>query len=207
MSVRPPALALGALVVGSAVAIDPSGLAPFGPSKWLVVSTLGLAAAALSLRNGSTQCHRQSWWAWVVLLGLLGLSALVNGDARVSLLGHPDRHFGVLTWVLLFALFCAGQQVADQVTTVTTLTRASVVAALSVGGYCLWELLFGPPVSVATTTRRLLGPFGSAAFLGAACCLLLPVALLLQCDIRTPCRLVLPRCPVRRAFMPPTFRS
>ena len=107
-------------------------------------------------------------------MALLTLSALVNGDAKVALLGHPDRHFGVVTWVLLFALFCAGQQVVDQV---TTLSRASVVAALWVGGYCLWELLFGPPVSVATTTRRLLGPFGSAAFLGAACCLLLPVAL------------------------------
>jgi O-antigen ligase len=175
MSVRPPALALGALVVGSAVAIDPGGLAPFGPSKWLVVSTLGFAAAALSLRNGSTRGHRQSWRAWVVLLALLTLSALVNGDARVALLGHPDRHFGVFTWVLLFALFCAGQQVVvDQVTTVT---RAVVVAGAWIGAYSVWELLFGPPVSVATTTRRLLGPFGSAAFLGAACCLLIPVAL------------------------------
>jgi O-antigen ligase len=174
MSVRPSALALGALVVGSAVAIDPSGLAPFGPSKWLVVSSLGFVGAALSLRNGTTRCHRKTWQAWVVLLALLTLSALVNGDTKVALLGHPDRHFGVVTWVLLFALFCAGQQLVDQV---TTLTRASVVAAVWVGGYCLWELLFGPPVSVATTTRRLLGPFGSAAFLGAACCLLLPVAL------------------------------
>jgi O-antigen ligase len=174
MSVRPSALALGALLVGSAVAIDPGGLAPFGPSKWLVVSTLGFAGAGLSLRSSSTRCHRQSWRAWVVLLALLTLSALVNGDTKVALLGHPDRHFGVVTWVLLFALFCAGQQVVDQV---TTLTRASVVAGVWVGGYCLWELLFGPPVSVATTTRRVLGPFGSAAFLGAACCLLLPVTL------------------------------
>jgi hypothetical protein len=31
MSGRPPALALGALIVGSAIAIDPYGLAPFGP--------------------------------------------------------------------------------------------------------------------------------------------------------------------------------
>lgn len=174
MSVRPPALALGALIIGSAIAIDPSGLAPFGPSKWLVVSTLGFVGAALSLRRGSTRCQRQSWRAWVGLLGLLTASALVNGDAKVALLGHPDRHFGVLTWVLLFALFCAGQQVVDQL---TMLTRAGVVAGAWIGGYSLWELLFGPPVSVATTTRRLLGPFGSAAFLGAACCLLAPVAL------------------------------
>ena len=111
---------------------------------------------------------------WTALLALLTVSALVNGDAKVALLGHPDRHLGVITWVLLFALFCAGQQLAEQV---TSLARAAVVAAACLGGYILWELAFGPPVAVAATTRRLLGPFGSAAFLGAACCLLGPVAL------------------------------
>jgi O-antigen ligase len=174
MSVRSPALAFGALAVGSVIVVDPSGLSPFGPAKWLVVSTVAPALAALSLRRPSTRCHRQSWWAWVALLVLLTASALVNGDARVALLGHPDRHLGVITWVLLLAMFCAGQQLADQL---TTLCRAAVVAAASLGLYSLWELLFGRPIAVSTTTRRLLGPFGSAAFLGAACCLLGPVAL------------------------------
>ena len=130
--------------------------------------------ATLSLRRHPARCQRQSWWAWVALLGLLTLSALVNGDARVALLGHPERHLGVVTWVLLFALFCAGQQLVDQI---TTLARAGVVAAAGLGIYSLWELLIGRPIEVATTTRRLLGPFGSAAVLGAACCLLGPVAL------------------------------
>jgi O-antigen ligase len=174
MSVRSPAVAFGALVVGSVVTVDPSGLAPFGPSKWLVVSTVALIAASLSLRQRQARCQRRSWWAWVALLGWLTLSALVNGDAKVALLGHPDRHLGVVTWVLLCMVFCAGQQLADQI---TTLARAGVVAATVVGVYSLWELMFGPPVAVATTTRRLLGPFGSAAVLGAACCLLGPIAL------------------------------
>ena len=174
MSVRLPALVFGALVIGSVITVDPGGLAPFGPSKWLVVSALAFLTATLSLRRGSARCHRQSWWMWVALLALLTLAALFNGDAKVALLGHPDRHLGVATWVLLFALFCAGQQLADRV---TTLSRGSVVAAAVLGVYSLWELLFGRPIAVATTTRRLLGPFGSAAFLGAACCLLGPIAL------------------------------
>jgi O-antigen ligase len=174
MSVRLPALAFGALVVGSVIVVDPGGLAPFGPSKWLVVSTLACATTALSLRSGSTRCHGRSWWTWVALLALLTLSALVNGDAKVALLGHPDRHIGVLTWVLLFALFCSGQQLASRV---TTMVRAGVIAGVALGIYSLWELLFDPPIEIATSTRRLLGPFGSAAFLGAACCLLGPVAL------------------------------
>jgi O-antigen ligase len=174
MSVRLPALSFGALVVGSVIVVDPGGLAPFGPSKWLVVSTVACATTALSLRSGSTRCHRRSWWMWIALLGLLALSALVNGDAKVALLGQPDRHLGVVTLVLFFALFCSGQQLAGRV---DTMVRASVIAGAALGVYSLWELWFGPPIAIATSTRRLLGPFGSAAFLGAACCLLGPVAL------------------------------
>ena len=179
MTVRLRALSFGALVVGSVIAVDPAGLSPFGPSKWLVVSTGATATVAWALRHGSTRCHRRTWWMWIALLALLTLSALVNGDAKVALLGHPDRHLGVITFVLFFSLFCAGQQLADQA---TALSRAGVVAAASLGGYIAWELAFGPPVSVAATTRRLLGPFGSAAFLGAACCLLGPLALGVACD-------------------------
>jgi hypothetical protein len=136
MSVRLPALAFGA--------------------------PLAFAAATVSLWRGSTTCQRQSWWMWVALVALLTLSALVNGDSKVALLGQPDRHLGVVTWVLFFAAFCAGQQLADSV---TSLTRAAVLAGAALGVYSLWELLFGRPVAVATTTRRLLGPFGSAAIL------------------------------------------
>ncbi len=174
MSVRLAALAFGALVVGSVVVVDPAGLAPFGPAKWLVVSTVAFAAAATALWRCGARCHRGSWWTWIAMLTLLSVSALVNGDWRVALLGHPDRHLGVLTWVLLFAALCAGQQLAAGV---PTLARASVVAAAWLGSYSLWELLFGPPVAIGSVTRRLAGPFGSAAFLGAACCLLGPVAL------------------------------
>lgn len=174
MSVRLPALSFGALVVGSVIAVDPGGLAPFGPAKWLIISMLAFATVALSLQRGDRRCEPRTWWMWVALLGLLTLSAFVNGDAKVALFGHPDRHLGVLTWMLLFALFCAGQQLSDRV---TFLARSGVAAAAALGVYSSWELLFGPPIAVATTTRRLLGPFGSAAILGAACCLLGPVAL------------------------------
>jgi O-antigen ligase len=174
MSVRLAALAFGALVVGSVVVVDPAGLAPFGPAKWWVASTLGFAGVALALRHPTTSCHRRSWWGWLALSGLLTLAALVNGDLKVALLGHPDRHLGVLTWVLFFAVFCAGQQLADSV---TTIARGVVLAALALGLYAMWELAFGRPIDVASPTRRLLGPLGSAAYLGAACCLLSPVAL------------------------------
>jgi O-antigen ligase len=174
MSVRLPALSFGALVVGSVIAVDPDGLAPFGPAKWSVVSTLACVTIASSLRLGGARCHRSTWWMWIALLGLLALSALVNGDAKVALAGQHDRHLGVATWVVFFAMFCAGQQLADRL---ITAPRFGAVAASVLGVYSLWELSFGPPIPIATTTRRLLGPFGSAAFLGAACCLLGPIAM------------------------------
>jgi O-antigen ligase len=182
MSVRLPALAFGALIVASVITVDPGGLAPFGPSKWLVVSVIAPLAAALSLRTGTARAHRPSWWAWVALLGLLTASALTNGDWRVALLGHPDRHLGVLTWLLFLATFCAGQRLAAAdpavcAASLAVIARAAVIAAAALGVYAVWELAFGAPIEVATSTRRLLGPFGSAAFLGAACCLLGPVAL------------------------------
>ena len=39
----------GAIVLGSAVAFDPGGWYPFGPTKWLVASTLIACAATYAL--------------------------------------------------------------------------------------------------------------------------------------------------------------
>ncbi|MEO8266742.1 MAG: hypothetical protein ABI706_14665 [Ilumatobacteraceae bacterium] len=75
MSVRLRALSFGALVVGSVIAVDPAGLSPFGPAKWLVVSTAAAATVACALRTGATRCHRRSWWMWMALLALLALDA------------------------------------------------------------------------------------------------------------------------------------
>ena len=94
MSVRLRALSFGALVVGSVIAVDPAGLSPFGPAKWLVISTAAAATVAWTLRCGTARCDRRTWRIWTALLTLLTVSALVNGDANVALLGHPDRHLG-----------------------------------------------------------------------------------------------------------------
>lgn len=166
-------LALGALVVGTVVAADPSGWAPFGPAKWLVVSTLGALGVGLALWRRGSAAHRWSWWAWAALVALLTLAALVNDDVPTALLGHPDRHLGVLTWLLLWALFVAGQRL--DAASATTVVSATVVAALVLGGWSVVELVAGQVIDLATDTRRLTGPFGSAAMLGAAACLFAPV--------------------------------
>jgi O-antigen ligase len=172
----PAAFAAAALFVGAVLGLDPGGWSPFGPAKWALTATLALVTVGLALRGGRARLHRRSTIVWAVALGLFGVSALVNDDEAVALLGHPVRHLGWVTWLLFAALFAAGQQLttaADR----HTIARGAVIAGLGMGLYALWELAFGPPIAIASNTSRLTGPFGSAAFLGAAACLLVPISL------------------------------
>jgi len=163
--------AVWVLIVGVVVAVDPAGLWPFGPVRWLVVSAGGLAVIAVCLWRPERVLDRRTLRLWSVLLTCLALGAMVNGDVWTALVGTDTRHFGLFTWLLCFGLFCAGQQLRGHE---TALVKACAVAALAIGLWCVRELAFGPPIALAATTDRLSGPFGSAALLGAAVCLLLP---------------------------------
>lgn len=174
-STRTIARWLGALTVVPMVAVDAAGLAPFGPARWWAISTLGVLACAVAARYGRRSLHRRSAIAWAVLLGFLLLGALFGGDLPTALLGHPERHLGVVTWVMFALLFAAGQQLHTSGGR-ATLARAATVASAIIGLWCMWESAVGAPIDVATTTDRLIGPFGSAAYLGAAVCLVGPFA-------------------------------
>ncbi|MCY7298926.1 MAG: O-antigen ligase family protein [Ilumatobacteraceae bacterium] len=173
------ATAAWVLIVGVVVAVDPAGLWPFGPMRWLVVSTGGLAIIAICLWRPERGLDRRTLRLWLVLLTCLALGSVVNGDVWMALVGTDTRHFGLFTWLLCFGLFCAGQQLRGHH---TALVKACAVAALATGLWCVWELTFGPPIALAATTDRLSGPFGSAALLGAAICLLLPPTVALAAD-------------------------
>lgn len=167
------------LIVGSVVAVDPAGLWPFGPLRWLAVSICGVGVWAVSMRRPSVRLDRRTLVLWVLLLAWLTAGALANGDVWVAIVGTDTRHFGLITWLLCFGLFCAGQQLRDHE---ATLLRAGTSAALAVGLWCAWEALIEPPIAIDTTTSRLTGPFGSSALLGAAMCLLLPLSIALGAD-------------------------
>ncbi|MCU1360228.1 MAG: hypothetical protein JWN99_1517 [Ilumatobacteraceae bacterium] len=175
MGMRAASLVVGALVIGSVIVVDPSGLAAFGPAKWCAISTLGLLGGGLALRSGPHAVHRRSFIVWMVLLAFLAAGALFGSDVPTALWGQPDRHLGLITWLLFLLLFCAGQQLTD-LDHRRVLARSAVVAALCMGVWGAWELAFGAPIGIDSNTSRLTGPFGSAAFLGAAVCLLAPIA-------------------------------
>lgn len=185
MTMRAASLTLGALVVATVIAIDPVGLAPFGPARWMAVSTLALAGSGLAIWHGDVPFERLTARAGATMLAFLTAGALVGGDLPTSLLGHPERHLGLLTWLLVALVFAAGQQVRA-VGDVEVIARAMVIATVVLGAWCTWELAAGPPIELGTSTARLVGPFGSAAFLGAALCLLLPVVVAVALDTATP---------------------
>lgn len=59
MGVRINAVAAGALVLGAAAAVDPAGLAPFGPARWLWISTLATLTIGLTMwRRSGARSHR-----------------------------------------------------------------------------------------------------------------------------------------------------
>jgi hypothetical protein len=165
----------GAVVLGSAVALDPGGWYPFGPAKWFVVSTLIAGAATYALACGlRPRLPRWAWRQFAALLVWLVVAAALGRDPLYAWTGTPERHLGVLAWVLFGACFAIGSML--DTSGVRVVMRWSVAATLWCGGYAIVEWWFGEPVDTSAVTSRLGGPFGSAAYFGAALCLLIPIA-------------------------------
>lgn len=169
---------LPALVpVVAVVALDPGGYAPFGPAKWWAVTVL-VPLAAVWCVGGAARVERATARLWLALLVWATVCALVGVDRWYALLGTPERHAGVLLYALCAVAFVVGQQVDGR-----TVARGAVVAAVALGVWALVELVWRAPVRIDAVANRLAGPFGSAAYLGAACCLLGPMTLGVAMDV------------------------
>lgn len=173
------------LPIAAVVAADPAGWNPFGPAKWAAVSTTVAVLALDLVRRRRWRVPTVAAVLWIVLLGLAVASALGAVDGWYAWVGTPERHFGVLTWVLLAVCFVGGAQLDGG--HLIWIGRGSAVAAVWLGAYASVERWIGRPIDISTTTDRLGGPFGSAAYLGAACCLLVPIAAALAMDGCQPC--------------------
>jgi O-antigen ligase len=124
---------------------------------------------------------RRSLYAWAIFVVWGVVVSLAAQDPFYTWFGTPDRHLGLLAWILFAVLFFAGQSIAAT-DGPGFLLRAAVVAGALVAAVSLLEWMGTPVVELTDSSSRLGGPFGSPAYLGAALCLLIPLTVSMAAD-------------------------
>jgi O-antigen ligase len=168
---------IGLLPVVFVASVDPAGWSPFGPLRWAVVLIFTLALGASFARDWSFGgIPKAMRVVGVVFLAWMTLATVFSADRWPAWFGTAERHLGLFTWVLFAVAMFTGAAFDDDDRLV--LAWGCVAASWAVGLYVVWERVIGPPIVLATkgTSSRVDGPFGSAVFLAAACCLLAPVS-------------------------------
>jgi len=163
------------LLPAAVLVADPSGYSPFGPSKWAAITVVALTAVAVTAWGRKLRVAKWPTAVWLLFLGWLIVAAIVGLDPLYAWIGTPDRHFGVLTWVLCFLLFGCGQSLDDE-GDARLVVGAVVAAAGLAGAWALAEKL-GWHATAVDAGSRLIGSMGSAAYLGAAMALLVPITI------------------------------
>lgn len=164
-----------ALIAASALAVDPWGWDHYGPLRWAVVSTLGLLTVGAGFLDRGFEPERigrvERWGIGLLLFGAVA-STLLSDDRLHAIVGTPDRHFGVITWLLSIGVFVV--MAAGRVDS-AMLVRASAVSVVGLGGWTVLELADVGWFASEFAEGRAGGPFGQPAYLGAAAVLLTPV--------------------------------
>jgi O-antigen ligase/Flp pilus assembly protein TadD len=113
---------------------------------------------------------------WVVFLVWGVIVSIYAVDPLHTWIGTPDRHLGLLAWAFFAVVFFAAASVRD-VILIRPILKAAVVALAGIGIYVLLELIGLAPVELTSSSGRPGGPFGTPAYLGAACVLLVPTVI------------------------------
>jgi len=183
--VRPAAVVLGCVLAAGVLVIDPDGWSPFGPSKWLAVTVSALLGALLAFvgrgaGHRTVRVARRAILAWAAFLAWVVVAAAFGVDPRLAWVGTPQRHFGALTWMLCALMFVVGQRLDDDGDARVVVGSAALVCGIA-GVWSVAELCGWQPVALASSDR-LVGPTGSAAYLGAAMALLVPLSVGIAAD-------------------------
>jgi putative inorganic carbon (HCO3(-)) transporter len=184
---RAIAIAASVVPIAAVAGMDPAGWYPFGPAKWGAVTVTAVICIAVLFWHGPVRAPRLALWIGAALMVLIGLAALNGLDPSYVWSGTPERRLGFLTWLLFAGCFLVGAALHTE-GALTVFASGCVLAGAFTGGYTLVELAFGEPIELDSVTSRLGGPFGSSAYLGAAACLLLPVAAAMAGRAATPGR-------------------
>ena len=148
-----------ALVAGAILIYDPAGWFGFVPAKWATMTALAPLLIAAVCWHRRPRIDRSLAIVGLAFLAWLAFAAAVGLEGRYAWLGTPERHAGVLMWLVCAGLFVCAPRLR-------ALGFGAVIAAVG--------LLFAIGQQRGS---RLSGTFGSAAYLGAACALLLPLTI------------------------------
>lgn len=161
------------LVVATA-AFDPWGFRPFTTIRWPLVA-IGVVVATALVWPQRARLPRWLWLTGLAFLGWLTLAALVGVDPVTAWLGHPQRHLGLVTWVVCLLGFRLGTALSgDRIHRV--LGVGALVGAALLGLGALVDLVGWHPAGVNFPGTRVGGFTGLPALLGAAGVLLVPLA-------------------------------
>lgn len=169
------------LPLATVLAADPWGWQAFTTFRWAAISTLVAVGVTAVLRR-DVVVERRSGQYWMMFLGWALLCTLLSLDGLPAWIGTPQRHFGLFTWLLLAGVFFIGQQLSRVESHRLLLTTAAaafvmgLIATLKSWGWGMFGL--------GGASDRIGGLFGSAAFLGAAASLLLPLCVGLALEYR-----------------------
>ncbi len=175
------------LALASLLAVDPWGWDRFGPFRFALVLITGVALvarAATSVEYRGLKVPKLAAAGWGVLLVAMAIATAASVDRWHSLVGTPDRRFGLLTWLLCGGMFVAGYLFSK---TQGDNGWRDLMVVLSggfglVGLYVLAEMGGVGGFASGFAGDRAGGPFGQPAYLGAACALGVPIGLSVVLD-------------------------
>ena len=188
MRARIGVVMLVATIPLAALITDPGGWYPFGPGKWLVVSTLIPLGSALVWWDRPLRTAGRASLLGAALVAWMAVAALVGVDGTYAWIGTPERHFGVLTWALAALALVVGQTL-DPDGDRGAVSWALALAGVGVGLASTAEALGWEPDVFRVTVGRLTATTGSAAYLGTWSALLLPAVVGIAVDARLGRRL------------------
>jgi O-antigen ligase/Tfp pilus assembly protein PilF len=163
------------LAIGAVLALDPAGWYRFAPAKWLIVLLCSIAVLLVRLFDARLRhiggerrrAPRSVLVAMAAFVAWLAVCAWQGADPTYAWWGTPERHAGWVLWLVCAVLVWAAAPIR------------AVISGLQVAGAVLLPVLvieaFGSSLA-DNGSERLTGVFGSAAYLGAASCLILPAS-------------------------------
>jgi O-antigen ligase/Flp pilus assembly protein TadD len=154
------------------VVVAPAAALPWGLSSYhivhLLVSWTATCFGVRALARRDSVAVPPGWQAVMIFVACLFISTLIADDPWTTIIGHSDRHQGVIGWLMLLMATVIG---ANLVVGAVAVVRRSLEAA---GRFVAVVVLLQTIFDQTAASGRPGGTFGSATYAGAFLAFVLP---------------------------------